>query len=193
MFQKPMNFAVLGCGYVADFYMATLAAHPDLSVRGAYDHNPDRTEAFTKHYTLRAYRSLDEVLDDRSVELVLNLTNPRSHFETTSRCLNAGKHVYSEKPIAMESTQAAQLVALAEAKGLRLASAPCSLLSESAQTLWKAVHDGVIGPVRLVYASFDDGMVHRMRPTRGKAPPARPGPPRMNSKLDARMNMRPTS
>jgi predicted dehydrogenase len=95
--------------------------------------------------------------------MVMNLTNPRDHFETTKACLEAGKHVYSEKPLAMDSTAAGELASLARSKGLRVATAPCSLLGECAQTLWKGINDGIMGTVRLVYANFDDGMIHRHR------------------------------
>jgi predicted dehydrogenase len=75
------------------------------------------------------------------------------------RCLDSGKHVYSEKPLGMSSDEAARLVALAEKRGLYLASAPCNLLSETAQTMWKAIQEGAVGKIRLVYANFDDGMI----------------------------------
>jgi predicted dehydrogenase len=93
---------------------------------------------------------------------VLNLTNPGAHFEISRRSLEAGKHVYSEKPLAMEMTQARQLVALAAAQGLWISSAPCSLLGETAQTLWRALRAQEVGKVRAVYAELDDGLVHRM-------------------------------
>src|SRR5207302_1746767 len=93
--------------------------------------------------------------------LVLNLTNPRNHYEVARACLDAGKHVYSEKPIATSWPQAVELVELAERLGLQIVSAPCTVLGEAAQTLWKAVRTGLIGPVRLAYAELDDGMVHR--------------------------------
>jgi predicted dehydrogenase len=102
---------------------------------------------------------LAELLEDPSIELILNLTNPRSHYDVTRKCIEAGKHVYSEKPLAMDSEKASELVALADKAGVHLGCAPCSLLSETAQTVWKALREGVIGRVRLVYASFDDGMI----------------------------------
>src|SRR4029077_14304860 len=70
----------------------------------------------------------------------------------------AGKHVYSEKPLAMDMEAACELAVLAKNKNVFLATAPCSVLAETAQTLWKALREGVIGRVRLVYANFDDGM-----------------------------------
>lgn len=154
-----MNLAIIGCGYVAEFYGKTLGNYPRLKLVGAYDSNPANLQSFCRRWSCRAYASLKEVITDSSVEMVLNLTNPRSHFDVTSLCLVAGKHVFSEKPLAMNSAQARELVELAEGRKLYLGAAPCSLLSETAQTVWKAIKDGAIGKVRLVYGNFDDGMI----------------------------------
>jgi len=154
-----MNIAIIGCGYIADFYRETLANHPNLNLVGAYDKNKDNLHAFCHRWSVRRYRSLALLLGDSSVQLVLNLTDPRSHYEVTRKCIEAGKHVYSEKPLAMDSTQAQELVELARRREVYLASAPCSLLGETAQTVWKALREDAIGRVRLVYANFDDGMI----------------------------------
>jgi predicted dehydrogenase len=154
-----MNVAILGCGYVAEFYGKTFDNYPELRLVGAYDQLRSNLDAFVGRWPSRAYASLDELLADRSVDLVINLTNPRRHFETTRACLEAGKHVYSEKPLGMTVDEAGTLAALAAARSLYLGSAPCSVLSETAQTLGRALRSGVIGRVRLVYANFDDGMI----------------------------------
>ena len=154
-----MNVAVVGCGYVAEFYGLTLANYPQLTLVGAYDQNPDHLRAFATKWPCTIYATLAEVLADARVNLVINLTNPRSHFAINRACLEAGKHVYSEKPLAMTTADAVALATLAADRGLYLAAAPCSVLSEAAQTLWKAVRDGAIGRVRLVYANFEDGMI----------------------------------
>jgi predicted dehydrogenase len=154
-----MNIAIIGTGYVAGMYGATLGHHPELNLVGAYDKNPRNLAAFCARWPVRPYGSIDEVLADPSVEMVLNLTDPRSHFEVTARCLGADKHVYSEKPLGMDCGEASKLVVLAEQRKLYLASGPCSVLSETAQTVWKAIKEGVVGNVRLVYANFDDGMI----------------------------------
>ncbi len=171
-----MNIAIIGCGYVADFYMATLRHYSDFSLAGAYDRDPSRLDAFTQHFGVRRYASQDEVLNDTRVDMVLDLTNPRSHFDVTQACLLAGKHVYSEKPLAMDGAQAAALAGLAKQRGLGLASAPCSMLGVACQTMWKALEDGAIGRVRLVYANFDAGMIHRMTPSRWRSVSGAPWP-----------------
>jgi predicted dehydrogenase len=154
-----MKIAIVGCGYVAESYAKTLGNYPELKLIGAYDRNDQNLLAFSNRWSIPTYRGFELLLDDPSVELVLNLTNPRSHYEITKRCVAAGKHVYSEKPLAMDSTTAHELVDLARRKNVYLASAPCSMLSETAQSVWRALREGVIGRVRLVYANFDDGMI----------------------------------
>jgi predicted dehydrogenase len=154
-----MNIAVVGCGWVADSYGKTLGNYPELRLVGAYDNNKEHLESFSRRWRAKQYVSQEQALADPSVEMVLNLTNPRSHYEVTRMSLEAGKHVYSEKPLAMDTSAASELAVLAKNKNVYLATAPCSVLAETAQTLWKALHAGVIGRVRLVYANFEDGMI----------------------------------
>jgi predicted dehydrogenase len=154
-----MNIGIVGTGYVAEMYGLTLAHHPELNLVGAYDRNASNLAAFCRRWPIRSYATLDQMLEDPKVDIILNLTNPRSHLEVSLRCLDAGKHVYSEKPLGMDSGQASKLVALAEERRLYLACAPCSVLSETAQTVWRAIKNGVVGKIRLVYANFDDGMI----------------------------------
>ncbi len=92
-------------------------------------------------------------------DVVLNLTNPSEHYEVSRACLDRGMHVWSEKPLATEMAHARALFALAEEKGLLLASAPCSVLGEAAQVLWMAVREGLAGTPRLVYAEQDEGFL----------------------------------
>jgi predicted dehydrogenase len=153
-----MNVGIVGCGYVADMYASTLAHH-GLKLISAYDRDRSRMRAFTRRWPGRRCIDLDDFLDDPDLELVLNLTNPRSHLDITRQALEAGKHVYSEKPLGMTVPEARQLIELARQRRLGLASAPCSLLGPTAQTLFHAVRSGTAGRVRLVYASFDDGMI----------------------------------
>jgi predicted dehydrogenase len=160
--MKKTSLAIVGCGFVADYYVKTLAAHPDLELVGVMDRVQERAEKFSAYHSTPAYSSLDQLLQDQRVEIVLNLTNPKSHYEVSKACLLAGKHVYSEKPLSMDWLEAEELVALSEQQGLQISSAPCSVLGETAQTLWKALREQQIGQVRVVYAEMDDGLVHQM-------------------------------
>jgi predicted dehydrogenase len=159
-----LKIGIVGCGYVADHYMQTLPDHPELALSGVVDRDPARAHKIADHYGVKAYASTEELLADPGVELVVNLTDPHSHYAVSKASLLAGKHVYSEKPLSTALDEAQELVALARQKGLLLSGAPCSVLSETAQTLWKAVRDGAVGRVRLVYAELDDNPVYLMRP-----------------------------
>lgn len=157
-----INIAIVGCGFVADYYLATLQKYPDLKLIGVYDLDLQRSQQVVQHHRVKIYQSLDELLKDSELDIVVNLTNPKNHFEINLACLSAGKHVYSEKPLAINLEDAQKLVDLAEQKGLHLSSAPCSLLGETAQTIWKALREKTIGKVYLVYSEMDDGLVHKM-------------------------------
>jgi predicted dehydrogenase len=159
---EPLGVAIVGCGYIADAYRHCLPLHPGtLSLRGVFDRDASRLEAYRACWGDHAYPSLDAALADPAVAIVINATDPENHKPVTRAALDAGKHVYSEKPLAMTRAEAAALRDLASARGLRLAAAPCNILGESAQTLWKAVRSGAIGAPRLVYAELDDGMIHK--------------------------------
>ncbi|MEP3633715.1 MAG: Gfo/Idh/MocA family oxidoreductase [Shimia thalassica] len=154
------SVAIIGCGFVADLYMRSFAEHADVSLDHVHDTDLNRLETFTNHWKLCPHETLQGFFDALpSGCVVLNLTNPNAHFEVSMACLNAGFSVYSEKPLAMEMTQATDLVETAKAKGLMLASAPCSMLGQASQMLGKAVREGVAGPVRLIYAELDDGFI----------------------------------
>lgn len=157
-----MSIAFVGCGYVADLYARALDVHPELELVGVTDLDGARAQRFGRYWSVPVCNSLGSILADERVGIVVNLTNPRSHCSVSRECLDAGKHVYSEKPLAMHFDGARNLVDLAERKRRMLSGAPCTLLGETAQTLWKAVRENQVGPVRAVYAELDDGLLHRM-------------------------------
>lgn len=160
--KNTVNIAIVGCGFVADYYMATLEAYPELNIVGGFDIDAQRLNTFCEYYSIAPYSSLDDVLADNNVNIVLNLTDPRSHYAISKLCLNANKHVYSEKPLAMSFTEAEELTELAKEKKLEIISAPCSVLGKAAKTLSYAVKQGLCGQPKLVYAELDDGLVHKM-------------------------------
>ena len=97
-----MNVVIIGCGYVADLYMATIKNYKDINLLGAYDKNRKRLKKFSSFYKVDTYKSLRSVMNDSKVNLILNLTNPKSHYEINKIALKSGKHVYSEKPVALD-------------------------------------------------------------------------------------------
>jgi predicted dehydrogenase len=158
-----VKIGIIGCGFVADYYLSTLRLHPELQVVGLVDRQADRALLLSQRHGAPACPDVETLLANPDVELILNLTNPRDHYAISRAALAAGKHVYSEKPFAMSMVEATELVEIAERQRLLIASAPCSVLGETAQTLWRALRENAVGRVRVVYAEMDDGMVHRMQ------------------------------
>lgn len=156
---EKTKIAIIGTGFVADMYVKTLPNHPHLGLVAVYDSDFERLKLHSSRWNVPAFEDIEKLLQKSGAEIILNLTNPRSHFAVTKQCLESGRHVYSEKPLAMNAEKAAELVSLAAERQLMLASAPCSMLSEAAATIEKALRDGLIGKVRLVYANFDDGLI----------------------------------
>lgn len=153
-----MKIAIVGTGYVADLYMPSLRTFPHLQIVGAWDIDAARLAAFTAHWTVPAAGSLEALLAD-APDIVLNLTNPHAHVAINKAAIEAGRHVWCEKPLALTMVEAEALTVLARQRGVHLASAPCSVLGEAAQATWMAVRQGRIGRPRLVYAELDDGFL----------------------------------
>ncbi|HEY1791178.1 MAG TPA: Gfo/Idh/MocA family oxidoreductase [Verrucomicrobiae bacterium] len=156
-----MATAIVGCGNISAFYCNAIRRHPILEFVGVTDRNSERAAMYASYYSVRKFDSLEDVLNDRNIELIINLTNPRSHFEISKAALEAGKHVYSEKPLAMSFSEAQELVTLAGKKGLAVASAPSRVLAETSQTMWKALRENVVGKVHAAYAEMDGGLIFR--------------------------------
>lgn len=172
----PLRVGVIGCGYVFDHYMATWDRHPNIELAGVADRDAARLDVVASAYGLRAYGSNDELLADPAVDIVANLTSIENHYEVTRAALLAGKHVYSEKPLCVEFSQARELTTLAGERGLALACAPSNALSPTTQTLWRAVADGAVGDVRIVYAECDDNPIYLMAPEEWRSPTGAPWP-----------------
>lgn len=173
-----MKVAIVGAGYVADNYLATLPLHPRIEIAGVWDIDAARLEAFTRHHGLRAYASMDEVLADDTVGMVVNLTNPRSHHEVSAAALDAGKHVYSEKPLTVTMEQAHDLAERAERAGVVLAGAPCNQLGEHVAHLRDTLRERAdeLGRPLLVHAEMDDGMIPTQNPGEWRSPSGAPWP-----------------
>jgi predicted dehydrogenase len=153
-----VKVALVGCGVIAPAYVRTMQAYPQLELVGAFDLVPERARQVLGRRG-HVYRSLDEVLADDRVDAVLNLTVQQAHAEIVRACLEAGKHVHTEKPLAFEAGEARALAELAERRGVRLSCAPINFLGEAQQTAWKLVRGGRLGQIRVVYAEVNWGRI----------------------------------
>jgi predicted dehydrogenase len=142
--MKPVGIGVIGCGNISPAYLKAAKNFGILNIVALADARPEAAEARAAEFGLKA-NSLDALLADPEVEIVLNLTVPNAHVEVGLQALDAGKHVYSEKPLGVTLAKARELVAAAQAKNLRLGSAPDTFLGGAHQTARALVDEGIIG------------------------------------------------
>lgn len=165
--QEPFNIAIVGCGNIAGGYARTLQPYTHIHLRGATDIDIKRAEDYVASYGGQVYPTLEALLEDDAVDLVVNLSIHHAHFSVIQQCLNAGKDVYSEKPLSLTSEEAHALVDLAQKKGRRLSCAPSTILGEGQQTVWKTIREGKLGTVRLAYAEVNWGRIESWHPAPG--------------------------
>lgn len=143
--MQTVRVGVLGCGNVSRQYLPILTTIPSLDVVALGDVLLDRARSAASEYGVPAALEPAELIADPHVELVVNLTPISVHFEVSAAALAAGKHVYSEKPLAASLEDATRLVEEARRRDLSLACAPDTLLGSGFQAAKAALADGVVG------------------------------------------------
>lgn len=136
---------IIGAGNISTEYLRNLTRFPDVDVRFVADLDLARAAAQAEAFGVAASGSVDELLAREDIEVVVNLTIPAVHADVGHRVLAAGKHVWSEKPLALDREAASALLADAEAAGLRVACAPDTVLGSGIQTALRAISRGDIG------------------------------------------------
>ena len=136
---------IMGCGNVSHMYVPVLARIPDVEIVAVADVDAGRAQALVEKYDLPKALRPDELLADPTVEIILNLTPIAMHVEVSKAALAAGKHVYSEKPLATSVEAAVDLVEDASRRGLALACAPDTMLGSGFEVGRQALADGMVG------------------------------------------------
>jgi predicted dehydrogenase len=160
----PLGIGIVGTGNIAGGYARDILTQPEIRLVAATDLDADRATAFCAEHGCRVHASLDELLADEEIDIVVNLTVHHSHYEVTRSALEAGRHVYSEKPLALHSSDAADLVRLAAARDRRLGCSPSTFLGEAQQTAAAIVGAGRLGTVRAIYADVSWGRIEEWHP-----------------------------
>lgn len=144
--KKAVKTAIIGCGTICKtIYAPNLIEKFYITdVVACADRIPERAQALAEKYSLKVMTN-EEIYSDPEIEIVVNLTCPESHYEVSKAAIEAGKHVYSEKMMAVTLEEGKELHALAKEKGVLYTIAPDTFLGGSWQTARKALDDGLIG------------------------------------------------
>ncbi len=146
--MSRLRAGIIGVGNISGIYLKNLTSvfADRVELLGCADVIPDRATDAAREYQLpKTYAGPEEMLADDDIELVINLTIPNAHYSVCKAAIEAGKHVYVEKPLCIELDEANELLKAAAAKGVRVGGAPDTFLGAGIQTCRKLIEEGEIG------------------------------------------------
>src|SRR5262245_22473533 len=158
--MSDLGIGIIGCGVISTRYLQNAPLFRGIAVRAVSDMRPAAAATQATRFGVAA-SSVADLLRRKDVDIVLNLTTPNAHFEVSKRALEAGKHVYSEKPLSVTAAEGRKLVALARRRGLEIAAAPDTLLGPGHRRARQLIDEGVVGRIVAGTAAFmSRGMEH---------------------------------
>lgn len=139
-----VKVGIIGCGNIFPAYVKGCRAFDILEVAACADIDAELAKAREKEFGVKAVPA-PALLDDPGIQIVINLTPPKAHFEVNLAAIQAGKHVHTEKPLALTRDEGLRTLAAAKEKGVRVGAAPDTFLGGGLQTCRKLIDDGWIG------------------------------------------------
>lgn len=146
--MKPLRVGVVGIGDISDVYIQNLKKYDVVRVTACSARSAEKAKAKARQHSIdKPYADSRALIEDPEIDVILNLTPPAVHAEYNLLALNAGKHVYTEKPLAVELDEAREIMATARRKNLCVGCAPDTFLGGRLQTCRRLLDDGTIGDV----------------------------------------------
>lgn len=143
--MEPVKIGIIGCGNISSAYVHGCRLFDFLQVEAVADRLPEAAQAKAAEHNIPRVLTVEELLVDPNVDLIVNLTIPSAHAEVSLAAVAAGKHIYSEKPLAISRADGRAILQAAKAQGLRVGCAPDTFLGGGLQTCRKLIEDGAIG------------------------------------------------
>ncbi len=155
-----LGIGIIGCGNISTSYLRLAPLFKGLEIRAVADVNMAAAEARAAEFGVRA-QSVEDLLANKDVDMVINLTIPDAHYAVTRSILEAGKHAYSEKPLVLTLAEGTALRDLARAKGLSVGCAPDTFLGGAHQQARAILDEGRVGTITAGAAAvLNHGMEH---------------------------------
>ena len=144
--MDTVKVGIIGCGNICGIYFENMCnVFDNIEVKACADLDMARAEAKAAEFKGVTAMTVDDLLADPEIEIVVNLTIPKAHYEVSMKAVEAGKHVHAEKPITLSREEANKLLAAAKAKNLLVGNAPDTFMGAGIQTCVKLINDGAIG------------------------------------------------
>lgn len=145
MAGNRVKVGIIGCGNISAAYLSNLTTLPNLEVVACADLDVARAHARAAEYNVQNAYTVEQLLADPDIDIVVNLTIPNAHAQVCIAALQAGKHVHVEKPLSISLDDGRRIVALAREKGLRVGAAPDTFMGGGLQTCRAVIDSGRIG------------------------------------------------
>lgn len=157
--MERVRIGVIGCGAISGAYLGMAKSFSVVEVAACADTDLGRAKSKAKEFGVAKACGVEELLGDPAIELVLNLTVPKAHVPVSLAALEAGKHVYAEKPLGIDREEGRKVIELAKKKNLKVGCAPDTFMGAGIQTARKLIEEGAIGrPV--AFTAFMMGRGH---------------------------------
>ena len=145
--MTAMKIGLIGAGVISEQYLENLTKAKSVSVEMVSDLDVSRSEQRAKQYGIATFGTPEQLLARDDIELIVNLTIPKAHEQVTVAALKAGKHVWSEKPLALDKLAAGRIRQQAKQSGREVGCAPDTFLGPGIQTGLRLIREGRIGKV----------------------------------------------
>lgn len=141
-----LNVAIVGCGKIADDHAEQIQRIKDCQIVGVCDREPLMARQLYQRFPIKQhFHSLDDMLNEARPDVVHITTPPQSHFSVAKACLEAGCHVYVEKPFTLYEHEARELLAFATSRGLKVTAGHDDQFRHSARLMRQLIHSGYLG------------------------------------------------
>lgn len=144
--DRAQGVGIIGCGSISTTYLSLAELFKDIKIVACADINSDLADKQAGDFGIES-RSVEQLLVSKDIDIVVNLTIPSAHFAVSKAALEAGKHVYSEKPFVLDNHEGEVIKDLAADRGLRIGSAPDTFFGGSHQQARALIDDGVLGQI----------------------------------------------
>ena len=151
--KKIFNVGLIGCGHIAETYFRAHKYFNNFKIIKCADINTKAAEICAKTYKIESL-SVKQILKDKNIDIILNLTIPSAHYSISKKAILNGKHVYSEKPLATNFNEGKKLIRLAKQKKLFIGNAPDTFLGGGSQKAKELVDKNTIGKIKFGNAIF---------------------------------------
>ena len=143
--MKKLKIGIIGCGNISSIYMKNIPSFENLELAGCADIDVERAIVQAEKFDVPNACSVQELLEDPDIGLIINLTIPQAHAQVSIQALEAGKHVYSEKPLAVTREEGSKILEAAKSRNLLVGGAPDTFLGAGIQTAVHLIEEGEIG------------------------------------------------